>query len=179
MIHGDETREKIESYGFLQPFKQSRQYDPNHEAQGGSHSSLSEDQFKLPPTQHFERMRSLANDIFLGLGFSIQGETKNVFFKMVDKFQRNEGGYFSDPNLTKALKEHASTANFHHTLINCLSENILNGVLPDNIESLSSAYMSDKEKGADLPKFDADPRSGDLFTGTVLTVHDIWSMLNR
>ncbi|MFW7526337.1 DUF3289 family protein [Vibrio ostreicida] len=175
MTFGDEDRFKIESYGFTQPFSQSLNYDPDHIAPDGTHSSLSEDQFSLPASEHFERMRSLGR-VFSNqtLGDVLGFETSSIFSEMVDKFERNEGGYFDSPLLTKALKEHETTARFHAALKKCLEESLKNGRLPDDIVSVSSLYMSTKGKGADLPHFAISKKS--LFDGTVLTVHGIWSM---
>ena len=173
MISGDEDRIKIESYGFMQPFK--NRYAAPQSGYPASNYTLAEDQFLLPASEHFERMRGLANDLLLGFGFSTKGETKDVFFEMVDKFERSEGGYYSNPSLNKALQEHETTQLFHKALKKCLADNVKNGKLPDDILSVSSQYMM-SSKGEKLPKFDFYLTPKSLFDGTVLTVHDIWSM---
>ncbi|GLT19922.1 hypothetical protein GCM10007938_37050 [Vibrio zhanjiangensis] len=176
MTFGDEDRFKIESYGLMQPFSQSVNYDPDNIASDGSHTSLSEDQFSLPASEHFERMRSLGkvfSNVTVGsiLGF----ETSSVFSEMVDKFERNEGGYYNNPLLDKALKEHETTARFHQALKKCLEESLQNGKLPDNIVDISSRYLGKGGKRpSNLPHFPISKKS--LFDGTVLTIHGIWSM---
>ncbi|WP_236800102.1 DUF3289 family protein [Aliivibrio fischeri] len=170
MTYGDESRSTIESYGLMQPFKNEMRYSPSM-----GYDVVSEDQFVLPASEHFKRMRSLGNDVVLWRGFSTKGETKGVFFEMVDKFERNEGGYYSNQLLTNALKEHETTSKFHSALISCLGENLKNGTLPNDILRVSSQYMM-SEKGARLPKFNSGLDSDDLTNGGVLSVHDIWSM---
>ncbi|SMS01067.1 hypothetical protein VIM7927_02344 [Vibrio mangrovi] len=136
---------------------------------------VSEDQFALPAKEHFDRMRDLGE----GIGFSMVGKTKGVFSKMVDKFEKNEGGYYHSPLLDDALRDHQTTAAFHAALKRCLAENVKDGVLDSDIVNLSSAYMSTKGKGAKLPHFiarDGYKPSIDLVNGTVLTVHGIWYM---
>ena len=116
-----------------------------------------------------------AKDLLFKKGFSYKGETKDIFFEMVDKFKSNEGGYYSHSLLTNALKNHETTDNFHKALKKCLEESLKNGELPDGIVDISSHYLGSKGKQpSSLPKFPVTRKS--LFDGTVLTVHDIWSM---
>ncbi|MHC5783860.1 DUF4150 domain-containing protein [Aliivibrio fischeri] len=151
MRYGDESRDVIESYGLMQPFKNEMRYSPSM-----GYDVVSEDQFALPASEHFKRMRSLGNVFSSQLIGQVMGfETKHVFTEMVDKFQRNEGDYYSNPTLTNALKYHETTAKFHDALINCLGENINNGMLQSDIVSVVSQYMSSdiKGEGAPLPQF--------------------------
>lgn len=155
MRFSDEDKEDIEKYGWHKPFN--------------------EEEFTLSAGVHFDRMRELGD----GIGFSMLGKTKDIFSKMVDKFQRNEGGYYMHPLLDDSLRDHPTTANFHKALKKCLAENIKEGVLDKNILSLSSSYMATKGKGASLPHFEiksGGKPSMDVINGTVLTVHGIWSM---
>lgn len=171
MTFGDESKETIEQYGLMKPFKQSEYYSHRE-----GYTLYGEDQFSLPPSEHFKRMRSLG-DLFSNskIGSLMGFETSSIFSDMVDKFERNEGGYYSNPLLTNALKDHETTANFHKALKKCLEENLKNGKLPDDIVDISSNYLGSKGKQpSSLPKF--DKFSYDLINGTVLTVHDIWSM---
>ncbi|WP_245798193.1 DUF3289 family protein [Vibrio ostreicida] len=170
MTFGDETREDIEKYGLMTPFEDNSVNLPFTDI-----TVYGEDQFSLPPSEHFKRMRSLANDIALSRGFSTEGETKDIFSEMVDKFERNEGGYYSSPLLSKALQGHETTQRFHEALKKCLGDNVKDGSLPDDILSVSSQYMMSSE-GERLPKFDPSPLGRDLSNGTVLSVHDIWSL---
>ncbi|MER2497777.1 DUF3289 family protein, partial [Vibrio neptunius] len=175
MNSGDEDRFKIESYGFMQPFKDS--YAAPQAGYPASNYTVLEDQFSLPASEHFERMRSLGkafSNVTVGsiLGF----ETSSVFSEMVDKFERNEGGYYSNPLLSRALQEHETTQRFHQALKKCLGDNVQDGRLPDDVLSVSSLYMSTKGKGANLPQFSTDLTGADLYNGNVLTVHGIWSM---
>ncbi|EMN7431518.1 PAAR domain-containing protein [Vibrio parahaemolyticus] len=171
MVHGDEDKEVIENYGFMKPFKQSEYYSHRE-----GYTLKNEDQFSLPASEHFRRMRALGNDINgSGIGFSTEGSTKDVFFEMVDKFERNEGGYYSNQRLTDALKNNEATAKFHEALLSCLGENINSGVLSNHIVDISSFYLGNHGKRpSSLPKFNTSMET--LANGTVLTVHDIWSM---
>lgn len=165
MLHGDETKEKIETYGFITPFKKT-----SYTSQKEGYTIHGEDQFSLPAAEHFKRMRDLqlffSNPVF-------DYRTSDVFSKMVDKFELNEGGYYMHPLLDDGLRDHHTTAIFNAALKQCLGENIKSGVLDKNIVSMTSKYML-SDKGAGLPKF--DKYSEDLINGTVLTVNDIWSM---
>ncbi|MDD9195732.1 DUF3289 family protein [Aliivibrio sp. S3MY1] len=176
MTYSDETKEKIESYGFMKPFKQSEYYSHRE-----GYTRYSEDQFALPASEHFKRMNGLADDFLFGVGFSINGDTSKIYPEMVARFQRNEGGYYDHPLLTDALKYHETTAKFHGELIKCLNENVNEGALPSNITNITSQYMRSEEegKGASLPQFSVGkfPYFHDnLYDGTVLSVHGIWSM---
>ncbi|MFA0553996.1 DUF3289 family protein [Vibrio lentus] len=171
MISGDESKETIEQYGLMKPFKQSEYFSHRE-----GYTLYGEDQFSLPPSEHFKRMRSLG-DLFSNstIGSLMDFETSSIFSEMVDKFERNEGGYYSNPLLTNALKDHETTADFHKALKKCLEESLKNGKLPDDIVSVSSQYMK-SSKGKPLPKFVSDLLGEDLYNGTVISVHDIWSM---
>lgn len=175
MQHGKQDRKTIESYGLMQPFKQVEYTSPRD-----GMTQFGEDPFSLPASEHFKRMRSLSDDVLLGLGFSMVGATSGLFSKMVDKFERNEGGYFMSPYLDDAMQNHETTTAFHKALLTCLSENIKDGNLDKNIVNITSDYMQ-LDEGAPLPQFqtrEADDLlfSKDLFNGTVLTVHGIWAM---
>lgn len=171
MTYGDETKEQIESYGFMKPFKQSEYYSHRE-----GYTRYSEDEFSLPASDHFKRMRSLGNVFSSQLIGQVMGfKTSDIFTEMVNKFERNEGDYYSNPTLTNALKYHETTAKFHDALINCLGENVNNGTLPSDIKSVTSQYMK-SSKGETLPKFISAFLGEDLYNGTVLSVHDIWSM---
>ncbi|SIO92692.1 DUF3289 family protein [Vibrio spartinae] len=165
MKYGDKKREEIESYGHWQPFRNKTRYSPSR-----GYDIVVEDQFTLPAKEHFNRMRSLGGGV---VSFSMLGKTKDIFSTMVDKFERNEGGYYMHPLLDNALREHQTTAIFHTALKKCLGENIKDGVLDKDIVNIASNYMK-SSSGARLPQF--KPLTSDLFNGTVLTVHGIWSM---
>ncbi|SHI18928.1 Major exported protein [Vibrio aerogenes CECT 7868] len=167
MIHGDESKETIEGYGFMKPFKQS-QYTSHREG----YTMYGEDQFSLPAAEHFKRMRSLANLFspqWMNIDQRIGSQTSGIFSEMVDKFEQNEGGEYANTSLDNALKNHETTKNFHQVLMNCLGEHVKNGTLDSDIVQISSQYMQ-SSKGTKLPQFDS------LLDGTVLTVHGIWSM---
>ncbi|HIF9538165.1 TPA: DUF3289 family protein [Photobacterium damselae] len=172
MQHGNEDRQTIERYGFMQPFKQWVQYDASSNKKYNG-----EDEFNLPSHEHFKRMKDLGDNLIFGIGFSSFGRTKEIFFKMLEKFKRNEGGIYMHPALDNAMRVHETTATFHSALIHCLSKNINNGTLPSNIRELTSKYMIDNNIA--LPHFkirDGLLLSDDLFNGTVITVHGIWAM---
>lgn len=172
MVHGDENQETIEQYGFMLPFKQSEYYSHRE-----GYTRYGEDQFSLPASEHFERMRSLGDNFLFGIGFSSFGKTRGIFSKMVDKFERSEGGIYMHPLLDEAMKNHETTATFQAALLKCLGENINNGSLPQDIAKTTSKYMKDNHLA--LPHFKV--REGfkpteDLFNGTVVTIHGIWCM---
>lgn len=163
MLHGNESQEKIESYGFMKPFKQVEYTSPRD---GMTQSS--EDQFSLPSSEHFKRMRDLAN--YFSSSW-IGTPTSGVFSRMVDKFESNEGGYYASPLLDDALQSHETTQAFHKALLQCLSENINDGKLSKNIADITSQYMIDNRLM--LPQFNSIE---DRINGLTLTVHGIWSM---
>ncbi|SHO58052.1 type VI secretion system tube protein TssD [Vibrio quintilis] len=172
MVHGDESKETIEGYGFMKPFKQS-QYTSHREG----YTMYGEDQFSLPAAEHFKRMRSLANMFspqWMNIDQRIGSQTSGIFSEMVDKFEQNEGGEYSNASLDNALKNHETTTDFHQALMNCLGEHVKNGTLDSDIVQISSQYMQ-SSKGVSLPHFN-DKNPKDLLNGTVLTVHGIWSM---
>ena len=177
MTYGNESRSVIESYGLMQPFKNKMRYSPSM-----GYDVVSEDQFNLPASEHFKRMRSLGNIFSSQLIGQVMGfETSHVFAEMVDKFQRNEGGYFESPELTLAMKNHESTDKFHKEILKCLKDNLRDGVLPRDILSMVIKYMNSdvKGEGAPLPQFYVGSLPffhKNLTDGTVLAVHGIWSM---
>ncbi|HIF9321668.1 DUF3289 family protein [Photobacterium damselae] len=162
MTHGDEDRATIEQYGFMRPFTNSITSDLVGNV-------TIEDQFELPASEHFKRMRSLGN-YFSNPKFNTP--TSAIYSKMVDKFERSEGGVYMHPALDEAMKSHETTTKFHIALLKCLGENIKNGSLPKNILSVTSEYMVNNRLA--LPHFLI--LSPDFFNGTVLTVHGIWAM---
>lgn len=179
MLFGDESKETIIEYGLFNPFKDT--YSQPNAGYPLSAYTVSEDQFKLPAAEHFKRMRGLGKFFSSSLiGKLMDFETSHVFSEMVDKFERNEGGYYSNPMLTKALREHETTTKFHEALKICLEDNLINGKLPDDIVRISSQYMM-SSKGNSLPQFLVgnllmlNPHPN-LVDGTVLSVHGIWSM---
>ncbi|HIF9499341.1 TPA: PAAR domain-containing protein [Photobacterium damselae] len=178
MTYGDESKETIEQYGLLKPFKQSEYYSHRD-----GYTRYGEDQFHLPASEHFKRLRSLGDNTYgSGIGFSTKGNTKNVFFEMVDKFKRDEGGYFESPELTLAMKNHETTTKFHKELLKCLSDNLNDGVLPRDILSIVIKYMNSdiKGEGAPLPQFLITKKYSlphdDLFNGGVISVHGVWAV---
>ncbi|WP_394136240.1 DUF3289 family protein [Aliivibrio fischeri] len=179
MIYGNESRDTIESYGLMQPFRNEMRYSPSM-----GYDVVSEDQFKLPANEHFKRMRSLGKYFSPSMIGQVMGfETRHVFTEMVDKFQRNEGGYFESKELTDALKNHETTVKFHKEILKCLSNNLSGDSLPKDILNIVIQYMNSdiKGEGAPLPQFlvgnvlKLKPHPN-LFDGTVLSVHGIWSM---
>ncbi|TDM52400.1 DUF3289 family protein [Aliivibrio fischeri] len=177
MIYGKESREVIESYGFMLPFKNEMRYSPSM-----GYDIVTEDQFKLPASEHFKRMRSLGKYFSSSVIGRIMGfKTSHVFTEMVDKFERNEGGYFESKELTEAFKKHETTDKFHKEILKCLSNNLNESSLPKDILNIVIQYMNSKIKGegAPLPQFliKKDGRfHQDLFNGGVISVHGIWSM---
>ncbi|WP_318466783.1 PAAR domain-containing protein [Photobacterium leiognathi] len=178
MTYGNESRDAIESYGLMQPFKNKMRYSPSM-----GYDVVSEDQFNLPASEHFKRMRSLGNIFSSQLIGQVMGfETSHVFAEMVDKFQRNEGGYFESAELTLAMKSHETTAKFHKEILKCLRDNISDGVLPEDILSVVIKYMNSdiKGEGAPLPQFLITKKYSlphdDLFNGGVISVHGVWAV---
>lgn len=167
MLHGDEDRFKIAEYGFMKPFEAKVHYNAETNTR-----YYSEDQFSLPASEHFERMRSLGDNALFGVGFSSSGKTSGIFSKMVDKFERSEGGIYMHPLLDEAMRNHETTATFQAALLKCLGENINSGSLPRDVAQITSQYMKDHHLA--LPHFRT--KSLDLINGTVVTVHGIWCM---
>ncbi|EJE8676111.1 PAAR domain-containing protein [Vibrio parahaemolyticus] len=171
MVHRDENKEVIENYGFMKPFKQSEYYSHRE-----GYTLKNEDQFSLPASEHFKRMRSLGTFFSNPTIGDLMGfKTSSIFSEMVDKFERNEGGYYSNQLLTDALKNNETTASFHEALLSCLGENINSGTLSNHIVDISSFYLGKHGKRpSDLPKFNTSAET--LANGTVLAVHDVWSV---
>lgn len=167
MRYGDEDRFKIAEYGFMKPFEAKVHYNAETNTR-----YYSEDQFSLPASEHFKRMRSLGDNVLFGVGFSSSGKTSGIFSKMVDKFERSEGGIYMHPLLDEAMRNHETTATFQAALLKCLGENINSGSLPRDIAQITSQYMKDHHLA--LPHFKII--SSDFFNGTVVTVHGIWCM---
>ena len=174
--HGDKNKEEIMKYGWQHPFKDKLNLKFNHA--GFINQAEKEDQFTLKAEEHFKRMRNLGDRVVMMVGFSMYGGTSDIFYDMVDKFERKEGGFFHNDDLTDAMKKHETTKHFHEALKTCLRQNITpNGSLPpDNqLQAITSDYLANKAK-VSLPKFGKVTFSKDLTNGTVLTVHDIWAM---
>lgn len=172
MLHGDETKEQIMQHGLFKPFEPDLVQLTTLDPMFGGVIGIN-DEFSLPASVHFKRMRGLAklfsNEFIANLaGF----KTAGVYPKMVDKFERNEGLYFSHPLLDDGLRDQDTTQAFHNALKKCLSKNISDGHLDSDIMNISNKYLSSSDKGVDLPQFDMS----DIFKGTVLAVHGIWSM---
>ena len=146
MVSGDENKETIEGYGFNKPFKPKVEFVETTGNMAFPYSDefsyIEEDQFELPAEEHFERMHNLGGWFSnYGVGKLMGYETNEVFSDMVAKFERNEGGYYSNSLLTDALKNHETTAKFHDALKKCLVESLENGKLPSDIVSVSSQYI--------------------------------------
>ncbi|MBU2713992.1 type VI secretion system tip protein TssI/VgrG [Zooshikella harenae] len=171
--HGDEDRATIEEYGYGKPFKNTEDLYSMRE---GHIIKKGEDQFKLPAEQHFDRMRKLGH-IFSNK-WILDTPTINIFYEMVDKFQRNEGGTYSHSSLTEALKLHESTKSFNNALRIFLKEYVLcNLALNTDLTDQSFNFMVNDSRGVGIPKFDKWSTEGwDLFTGGVITVHDVYAM---
>jgi len=106
------------------------------------------------------------------------GDLDSVIRKMIQKFERNEGGEFTDPMLTKHVKNHASTKNF------CTSiENEIRRRLKIKKGSLDIAdnqiYYSDKAKGFYGPRTWGHPKfstMNDTFWGGLrICINDVWA----
>ncbi len=164
MLFGDESKQKIQSYGYKKPFRDryGRRGTKTYLLPGGN-------QFSLPVEEHFSRMRSL------GTLFSWLGETDGIYDEMVDKFQTNEGGHYTNPLLDNALKNHETTKNFHNKLKQILTSHVFNNqhTITESITTESSLELSNTNTGVSLPKFSA---RDDFVNGTVITVHDIWAV---
>lgn len=161
--HGDEDRETIEGYGSDKPFKQLSIKVEDFVAYA------SQDLFTLPAGEHFRRMRGL------GGSFSISGETKDAYKEMVDKFERNEGGSYSNPKLNNSLKKNLSTELVKGSLITFLEEYLVrNATILSSITDNSYSFMANDPRGKPLPQYSLF--SSDLFNGGVLCVHGIYAM---
>ncbi|MEI8634728.1 DUF3289 family protein [Vibrio sp. PP-XX7] len=161
----NESKEKIEQYGFLKVFKQKNYYSHKE-----GYTISNEDQFSLSAEEHFKRMRGL--ETF----FSRKGKTAHIFNEMVDKFELNQGGNYSSPPLNEALRNHASTDKFHQSLLRFMKKYLVKNKyqITPMLLAESSDYLTNSDDSVKLPKFEIS--SEDLMNGTVLAIHDIWSM---
>ncbi|OSN00916.1 hypothetical protein AU510_17550, partial [Lonsdalea britannica] len=70
------------------------------------------------PTINFIKFRVMAATLFSS------GDLRNVILAMIAKFEKNEGGEFSHPALTRAARAHSKTQNFIKILIQGINESI-------------------------------------------------------
>jgi hypothetical protein len=113
----------------------------------------------IDPTQLFVDLRDLMDDYSTG-------SLEPVALRMVDRFQANTGGEFSDPALAQAIRAHASTGRFE---ANIRTE--LKRLLSMNAGDPTRILPRDMQL-AGQPHFD---EVADNFNGLGITVHDTWA----
>jgi len=143
MLFGDYSRRRIENIGF--PFKVSQ-------------AVWNLDSVKA--TTLFQIFRNMARNFSMG-------DLETNILAMIDRFEANTGGTYSNPKLTDAVRRHASTGRFIDDIRNQL------------------AVALNKHQG-DISKFSA-PRelrlSGqphfsepiDIITGLTIAINDTWA----
>ncbi|MFG0904597.1 PAAR domain-containing protein [Photobacterium damselae] len=163
----DESKEQIIKYGiwnvFNDKFSPSYQTYPMIESRGKII-----DQFNFSIEKHIHYMKQL------GSIFSFYGETKDVYFKLLDRFKSNIGGVFTDESLTRSMKEHESTNEFTTQLVDYIGSYLNGSNVISNVDDLLSFITLNMNNNARLPKYNKN--SIDLINGTVVSVHDIWGM---
>ncbi|WP_217809422.1 hypothetical protein, partial [Lonsdalea britannica] len=70
------------------------------------------------PTINFIKFRVMAATLFSS------GDLRNVILAMIAKFEKNEGGEFSHPALTRAARAHPKTQRFIKMLLDGINKNI-------------------------------------------------------
>lgn len=121
------------------------------------------------------------------------GELSTVLDEMIDKFQRNEGGVYESPTLTKAIKESVNTDDYLQKVEDYIAEQLntkFNKL--EDVEDTEPYFrkqigkqivFSNKIKGERSKKFnnpsytywDKKNLAGNLFSGKTLALNDIWS----
>ncbi len=140
MKYGDYTQAQIENLGFT--FKI---YDLD----------------KVPAEALFFDLRLMSKALFA------KGDLEDNIGRMIDRFQSNTGGTYSDPSLTRAAREHASTRRF---------EGQIRSGLADAIKK-HKGDISKLTKNLDVrligrPVFNTN---SDILDGLTIAINDTWA----
>ena len=93
------------------------------------------------------------------------GDLVNNINAMVDKFESNSGGEYSNPILTQAVREHDSTKEFEQQIRNKLSTEL-------------NKYRGDINRWEENIRLDGHPvfsTTTDLFQGLKIAINDVWA----
>ena len=125
-------------------------------------------EFYYPASLHFQRLR-------IGAAIVSWGKYSPIIGKMIDRFQSNTGGLFTDPLLDKAMKEHSRTAAFTTELKRSIQSELAgnNGSLPKSIKANTMQKINSAAIGVSLPKFDD---RNDRTNGLGIAVHDVYAV---
>lgn len=113
----------------------------------------------------WSNMRSMIKTFFS------TGELEKVALKMVDKFEKGEGGEFSDGVLTKYVKDHESTQRFCKSIENLIAKRIRDSNGDINKIENKKVHFVDRKYGH--PRFNTldDTFSG----GLTICMNDTWA----
>jgi uncharacterized protein (TIGR03034 family) len=140
MKYGDYTKAQIENLGFM--FKMYNLDEVSADAL-------------------FLDLRLMSKDLFA------QGDLEGNIGRMIDRFRSNTGGTYSDPSLTKAAREHASTKRFEGQIRNALADAIKN-----HKGDISKLTKNLDVKLIGRPVFNTN---SDILDGLTIAINDTWA----
>ncbi|MGK4327341.1 DUF3289 family protein [Lonsdalea quercina] len=129
------------------------------------------------PTINFIKFRVMAATLFSS------GELRNVILAMIAKFEKNEGGEFSHPALTRAARAHPKTQRFIKILLKGINQTLSDNYGEINTPNLDGwmenyNYIDDLKVKRKLlpPAFNTtqDRWLGWWNGGLTITVNDVW-----
>ncbi|MFP1724275.1 DUF3289 family protein [Lonsdalea quercina] len=121
------------------------------------------------PDIFFYKFREMATSLFS------TGKLEMVILAMIAKFQKKEGGEFSHPDLTRAVRAHPDTQAFVTTLLSGINGTILLkkgeiNALP--LEKWMQPYKKENENKLRPPAFH---RTSDIIGGLTMSINDVWA----
>lgn len=118
-----------------------------------------------PVAHHWTALRVMVADLF-----SV-GELEVVALKMVDKFQANSGGEFTDAVLTKHVKDHDSTKRFSASIKKLITDTLTRE--KGNLKPLKNETVDWNGKSYGHPRFST---LSDTFAGGLtICMNDTWA----
>lgn len=109
----------------------------------------------------FKSFRRMAADLFA------MGDMESVILEMIDRFENNLGGTYSNSTLTNAVRKHASTQRF----VNNIRRELANA-LTRHKGDLNALSARDEIILAGQPRFH---EPADFVTGLTITINDTWA----
>jgi hypothetical protein len=128
--------------------------------------------YKKNDTELFEIFRSNAESVS-------RGKLEDNIFRMILKMENNEGGEYSNSDLTKAVIEHENTQIFisnvkkwtiHYLKLDKIKNNVETLRIID--DSAGLIYNSNFKEVVDKPRFN---NYSDTLSGIQIAINDVWS----
>ena len=120
------------------------------------------------PENFFQNFRNMAVTLFSA------GELKMNTLAMISKFQKNEGGEYRNPVLTRNVRAHETTIAFANTIITEVKKELK--VKDGNVNALVLDDLMKNYKKSDakfrLPRFN---NKMDIVTGLTIAINDTWA----